>query len=495
MSISSMLGGDTERPRDPPAATVSYTLPSINQGTQIATTFPAGSMSPPRIMSRHPSGDYPQVSRARTPERFGYSAPPAPRQHRSSSGGASSFGRASIDDQYPLSTPPVSGHKYGEPNRALFASEPTRRPLDDFEHTRRSSLSGPLPRPNSQPHTQHIPSVPSAFSIPPSRETTGSDYRLSDPDGSFPRRDPVLPSRHRENLLQEAYPRDAPRQSSAASFEYRPAYSGVTNRPPQAEKVEERKPFSPWDVPTSSPTFRRFGHADPAPSGPFESPGRVVTAPPEPQRRPSPPTYASQPLLRSDQNARAEKQPFNERQEVNQQRHYSPFSTPNSHQQPLSYGTEEQNRRPGEELPQHRSLLNVANDNKRGGRASPVPQAVQGAQAQIVGPETAIKSEHGRVFSGIGGGVGAVSVGPPRTSTPTAQTASPFRREEAASRALVDKNSAKPLRSSSGVGKRGRRAREEDARIDGEQVEGRHTPMLSRGSKKVRPLGTHTTRQ
>lgn len=44
----------------------------------------------------------------------------------------------------------------------------------------------------------------------------------------------------------------------------------------------------------------------------------------------------------------------------------------------------------------------------RRGRVSPLPQAVQGAQSQIHGPagEPSIKSEFGRMYVGIGNGVG-----------------------------------------------------------------------------------------
>ena len=57
-------------------------------------------------------------------------------------------------------------------------------------------------------------------------------------------------------------------------------------------------------------------------------------------------------------------------------------------------------------------------DDKRG-RSSPLPQAVQGAQAQAKGPtnEPGIKNEFARMFSGIGSGVGSA------VSTPVPQEA------------------------------------------------------------------------
>lgn len=58
-----------------------------------------------------------------------------------------------------------------------------------------------------------------------------------------------------------------------------------------------------------------------------------------------------------------------------------------------------------------RNLLAVHDINRNKGRVSPMPQAVQGAQPQQLGPagEPGIKSEFGRMFAGIGSGVGMSS--------------------------------------------------------------------------------------
>lgn len=65
-----------------------------------------------------------------------------------------------------------------------------------------------------------------------------------------------------------------------------------------------------------------------------------------------------------------------------------------------------------------RRMADILSDDKRG-RASPLPQAVQGAQAQSRGPtnEPGIKNEFARMFSGIGSGVGSA------VSTPVPQEA------------------------------------------------------------------------
>lgn len=84
------------------------------------------------------------------------------------------------------------------------------------------------------------------------------------------------------------------------------------------------------------------------------------------------------------------------------------YTGPTSH--PNTAPNESPERRQVEEAPlmqQSRSFLGI-NDINRKGRASPLPQAVQGAQIQQAGPasEPHIKNEFSRMFSGIGSGAG-----------------------------------------------------------------------------------------
>ncbi|KAL8957844.1 MAG: hypothetical protein Q9183_005956, partial [Haloplaca sp. 2 TL-2023] len=69
---------------------------------------------------------------------------------------------------------------------------------------------------------------------------------------------------------------------------------------------------------------------------------------------------------------------------------------------------------------QPRHTLSLLLENGKRGRASPLPQAVQGAQARNSGPasDPGIKNEFGRMFSGIGGGVGSTGAMGSGTSTP-----------------------------------------------------------------------------
>ncbi|KAM0505882.1 hypothetical protein ACHAQF_002984 [Verticillium nonalfalfae] len=90
-------------------------------------------------------------------------------------------------------------------------------------------------------------------------------------------------------------------------------------------------------------------------------------------------------------------------------------------------------RRPGEEgHASQRNLLAIQEINRKG-RISPLPQAVQGAQPQISAPggEPGIKSEFGRMFSGIGSGVSGIVSSPVAPGAQLAYTnASLARRDE-----------------------------------------------------------------
>ncbi|KAF2428730.1 Rxt3-domain-containing protein [Tothia fuscella] len=139
-----------------------------------------------------------------------------------------------------------------------------------------------------------------------------------------------------------------------------------------------------------------------------------------------------------------------------------------------------------------RSSLGIGLEGKRG-RASPLPQAVQGAQAQLVGPgaDPSIKSEFGRIFQGLGSGIGGHISG---ISTPPRQ--SPMPRGHAPDNeaiVLSDGEVVKMSRMTSKAGQRkGRRVKEEDSKMDSDSIEGRGTPLGTgtRGAKRSK-VGHH----
>jgi hypothetical protein len=126
-----------------------------------------------------------------------------------------------------------------------------------------------------------------------------------------------------------------------------------------------------------------------------------------------------------------------------------------------------------------RTFLGVQEMNRKG-RVSPLPQAVQGAQAQMGGPggEPGIKSEFGRMFSGIGSGVGAMGAPSPVAGAQGLPTPGQLRREDLEGlqgESPVENGGYKIARSSSRGGGRRRKLKEEDGKDDDSST-GRRTP-------------------
>jgi hypothetical protein len=130
-------------------------------------------------------------------------------------------------------------------------------------------------------------------------------------------------------------------------------------------------------------------------------------------------------------------------------RAFSPFagSVASQTMSVTSMPAEEMARKGSDELSHHRQILALAADSKKG-RFSPVPQAVQGAQAQTPVPDAATQKEHGRVFAGLGGALGSATPG-----TRPGLAPSPFKSNDR----LSEENLMKISRSSSGVPKRARK--------------------------------------
>ena len=158
--------------------------------------------------------------------------------------------------------------------------------------------------------------------------------------------------------------------------------------------------------------------------------------------------------------------------------------------------------RTGEDQPQnHRSSLALLVDNSRRGRISPLPQAVQGAQGRTSGPasDPGIKNEFSRMFMGIGAGVGrggrlGSGTSSPFPPSPT-KNFEPERKSPFARRGdLIEL--AKP-RSVSRGGRRGRKAKEEDLKMELEAPEGRTSvgTTSTRGMKRSRHSHHHHPHQ
>lgn len=174
---------------------------------------------------------------------------------------------------------------------------------------------------------------------------------------------------------------------------------------------------------------------------------------------------------------------------VVEQYHAPPTSDPHSHARAkaeqltrsLSSGGNsypnryDQSRRPGEEM-HNRALMALGPEaNRRTGRASPLPQAVQGAHQPVsIGKDPGIKSEFGRMFSGLGSGLGS--------TTPSRQSPMPQGGPESLPPS-VDVNDVRLQRVSSQNGRKPKRGKDDEGIADNDSTDGRGTPS-ARGSKR-----------
>ena len=144
---------------------------------------------------------------------------------------------------------------------------------------------------------------------------------------------------------------------------------------------------------------------------------------------------------------------------------------------------------------QSRKMLSLLNDNKRG-RASPLPQAVQGVQAQLKGPasEPGIKNEFARMFSGIGSGVGsAVSTPVPPDTQPPDLPSSPVGPDEVDRSTPLGRkneliNQAKTRNTSQSAVRRRRKTKEGDIKKENDEGNGSRLARGAngRGQKRTR---------
>lgn len=133
-----------------------------------------------------------------------------------------------------------------------------------------------------------------------------------------------------------------------------------------------------------------------------------------------------------------------------------------------------------DEMHHAKSLLSFGPDvNRRTGRASPLPQAVQGAQAQplSIGKDPHVKSEFGRMFSGLGG-LGS--------STPSRGSPMPQGVHESFPPGTDLNDHLRLQRVSSQNGRKPKRVKDEDGGYDNESMDGRDTPFGARGAKRSR---------
>lgn len=366
------------------------------------------------------------------------------------------------------------------------------------------SFSGSIARPNSQPPNPepstrppgHSPLSRPTAGIPdrfePGQPATSTSYAGLDPHGRDPHgrfgslfgdRRPEDPTRDRDRATHGA--------DAKGPFGGPPRFGSIYG---EREPIDRHPGASPWDQGRShpsSPESKRFPAPDTGSAfgfGAIQSYTKSLGSQPGGGRQPPLSLQTGHQPSPSSRES-----PYLSKQQTQPPRMGSTPASASS-AGPASLGlaalSEEGRRKGSDELLQHRNLLAVGADNKRGGRASPLPQAVQGAQAPFIGPsgEPSIKNELGRVFSGIGSGVGGVTAAASGSGPSTPLISSPFKRDSLTGRPAngeVDDKLARPT--SANATRRSRKSRDEDAQME---LDG-GASLSGRGSRRARHVHHH----
>lgn len=404
MSIFDILEG----PKNPPSL---YSQPSASSLPGTASTSAAVGMS----SSTAPTGpSLVDSRRSQTPEQS-YLNSQIGRHYRSGSGGGpsllgrdlpqiGSMSRVSYPDK-PHSTQP----------------SPQNSPIVPHHGSRRMS-SGTIPRPSSQPPNAEAPARQPGYS-PLSR--AGSDR--FEPEQRPPAKYPGLGS----HSGSAGFFGDQDRERVAHGMEAKGQPTGSSSRYGEPKPVGRH----PWD---QDPSSRESKRAPESASG-YELGGfggiqnytKSLGSQPGGGRQPS-----------SLQTGHSQSTPSRESPYLSRQPPPRMGSTPNTEAAGagllgLAAAGGEARRKGSDDLLQPH-LRAVGVGGKLGGRASPLPQAVQGAQAPFISQsgEPSIKNELGRVFSGIGSGVGGVTAGASGSGPSTPLIASPFKHHSATGRSV-----------------------------------------------------------
>ena len=486
MSISSMLGSsEVDRaPRETNLAIAPHPISPYQPKLSHSTS----DMSPPLQTPRSDASET-LKPRSQSPGRMGISNLLGTRSHRSGSGSIFQGPRPDGDSWGSFSQPVFS------PTRDTFTPSLPRAPVyrnnDHSSHQRRTSIPGLLQKPSDQAHHPPPPpppppplpsksdkTAPGESTQSPSSSKTGYETWLTHaktpartsehPSGPLP---PIpSPASEYEGSRQ---PRYQPNSAvPLTQYDVRPPGFGENSHqlPTAPHSRNSDPPPSPWEERPSKSLSPHSRRQIPGQSQFRTSNGPAGTAPSPAAAQVVENSHPRSTLMsRQDSSqSQVERTILGERLDKTRARVFSPFVHSHASQtlQPGSATTEEKSRKGSDELSQHRALLGLAAEGKKGGRYSPLPQVVQGAQAQSVVPDFGIKTEQGKIFSGIGSGVSATSASP--VPGPPGLAASPFKRDENGARSAQEDHLMRMSRSSSGFGKRARDVKREDGKAASE---------------------------
>lgn len=338
------------------------------------------------------------------------------------------------------------------------------------------------PRPNSQP---------AGFAMP--IQEAGQREYASPVDSRPPFHQFSQPER-REEIRQVT-----------TAYDHQAATAAITRDRTITTEPVSHSAYSPPHDPRAAPrenreemgrdnVLRRAGYGGPFRTGfrnEFYTPLSVPTE--APRSHPQ----ANDPFRRPSEAQSAIFGPEYRPQERTQQHPHDPSqdrrtSEPQPHGEPMQYRTLSHEGMPNL-MQRSRSSLGIGPEGKRG-RASPLPQAVQGAQPPPMGmgSDPSIKSEFGRIFQGLGYGGNYGASTPSRGSPmprPALDGGEPI--------VLSDGEGTKMSKMGSGRGRKpSKRVKEEETRLDSESNDGRGTPLGTSGrGKRAKVLHHHHLHQ
>ena len=502
MSISSMLGTNPEdKPREPASV---HRTNGFGSSSAAPMTAPLPTSAPSPTRPEFGTGQ--QVYRAQTPDAYKNHRAGHTRPSRAYSGGPPprpfSGSQASSPDVFRFG-PPLNA--FNNQPSSQFSNTQEKSPyLEDsaMSQARRSSLN------NLEQLTNYRQT---GFRTPPVEPGNNHDSNQRYPR---PVNEELLDQRLRHESMNKDEPilRHKPNSASVPTFYEidRRAPGPAQNQSPTNARPDHAGESSGTNYPFLSRSIRHDQRTDDRPQNgsqngtepkneyPYKArPGTIPSAQTtEPWKRPNDSPYTG--LNQAYQDARHV--PIHPVDELRQQamRDSPSISTPTERSQPALVADRIDQQMGQMDEPQlQKNLLGLmVENNKRSGRVSPLPQAVQGAQGRTRGPasEPGIKNEFARMFSGIGSGVGSAM------STPVPQElgasisfpSSPTRTEEVERRTpfsgrndLVE--NIKPRVTSRG-GRRSRKMKDEESRIDVGNVSGQGLTrsFSARGAKRSR---------
>lgn len=504
MSISSMLGADTSRPNREPAPTNNAKKPSSKPATALSSqSWQTAVSSPPRV--NDPVGL--QYQKSQSPERTKISLAPTTRTSRAYSGGAPrrSLSSAAMDTSEPsrIGLSSASLTPQFSPKSDSGVQQDWKRFPDRYPGPGRS-----VERPNSQPNGYSTPphNVEETTNVRPSTSETAAIQRAQNAPRFFSG-SRILEGMNNKgpSVRADSATRDYPDHRGQRAQERPLSGSTVQASPAQGRINTSSYPFLSRTSNTSESQSSR-NRAD------IDLLANRILERDQSHLGPTQPPFSSESLRRlreeklvaagahqqvvpSNQQAR----PVGQADEQHAQTHSrgQPSTVPSIDGLSLGKHLGPPARPEEESLQNHRGSLSLLFDNNRRGRISPLPQAVQGAQARLSGPasDPGIKNEFGKMFVGLGSGVGSAGkvgsgASTPRPLSPT-RNLDIERRTPLSSRADLAKLT-KP-RTSSRVGRTRRKATDEEPTQDPEIVEIPSTIGLpgARGGKKSRHSHHH----